>query len=222
MMIRLQSISKIIREPNGTTRPLFAGLSFMLGDDDGSVAVLGRSGSGKSTLLRILSGLDIDYDGTYFVDSVPLTRSPDAMARHRLANIGVVTQGYDLLPDRSALENVRLGAVRRAGSGIAALRALEAVGLSHLARKRPQHLSGGEAQRVAIARALVKEPSVLLADEPTGALDEDTEGEVLQLFARLQATGTQLVIATHSERVANSCARRLRIQDHALVNSSPS
>jgi len=215
--LELTNVSKTIREPNGELRSLFDGLRFVVGAADSSVALLGRSGSGKSTLLRMLAGLDLDYDGSYLFDDQRLVRSPAAMARHRLERIGVVTQSYDLLPDRTVLANLVLGAVERAGATARAAECLEFVGLAGHERRRPGSLSGGEAQRIAIARAMMKRPSVVLADEPTGALDEDTETQVLELFERAQAAGSTFVIATHSDRVAERCDRRFRIVDRRLV-----
>lgn len=215
--LELRNVSKSIREPNGAIRSLFSGLDLVVGDTDPSVALLGRSGSGKSTLLRMLAGLDLDYDGSYSSAGRPLVRTSAVMARHRLETMGIVTQGYDLLHDRSVLANLVLGATDRSGVRTRAAECLEFVGLPGIQRNRPGALSGGEAQRVAIARALMKRPSVVLADEPTGALDEETETQVLDLFERLQDEGATFVIATHSERVAARCARRFRIVDQRLA-----
>ena len=115
-MISLDSISKSVREPNGQVRPIFEDLHFTLADDDHSVAVLGRSGSGKSTLLRILSGQDLEYSGVHTFDGRRLPRRRADLARYRRDHIGVVTQSYDLLSDRTALANVRLGCIRRCRS----------------------------------------------------------------------------------------------------------
>lgn len=215
----LMNVSKTIREPNGELRTIFEGLGFAVGDTERSVALLGRSGSGKSTLLRMLAGLDLDFDGAYVFDGEELTRSPAAMAQHRLETTGIVTQSYDLLPDRDVLANLLLGAVERNGATARASACLDFVGLAGFERQRPGTLSGGEAQRVAIARAMMKRPSVVLADEPTGALDEATETVVLELFERMQAEGATFVVATHSERVAERCDRRLRIVDRRLVDA---
>lgn len=218
-MIALRDISKIIRQPDGSTRVLFDQLSFDLRDEDRSVAITGRSGSGKSTLLRILAGLDADYTGRYEYDARLLDRSPTRMAAHRLEHIGIVTQDYDLLADRNVLDNVRLGVPARSESIGRAHDALAAVGVDHLAGKRPRRLSGGEAQRVAIARAIAKRPSVVLADEPTGALDEESEDDVLALFDQLQELGTRFVVVTHSDRVAQRCGQRFRVEQKRLIES---
>ncbi|WP_185094311.1 ABC transporter ATP-binding protein [Curtobacterium sp. PhB137] len=213
----LRDVSKTIIEPDGSTRTLFDRLHFDLREGDRSVAVTGRSGSGKSTLLRVLAGLDTDFTGTYEHEGHVLERTARRMAEHRLRHVGMVTQDHSLLGDRSVLDNVRLGVPARADSADRAHDALEAVGIGHLAGKRPRRLSGGEAQRVAIARAIAKRPAVVLADEPTGALDETTEDEVLALFDQLQHAGTKFVIVTHSERVAQRCGRRLHLQHEQLL-----
>lgn len=216
-MIVLRNVSKTITEPDGATRALFDRLHFELREGDRSVAITGRSGSGKSTLLRMLAGLDTDFGGTYEYEGHLLERTASRMAAHRLRHIGIVTQDHGLLGDRSVLDNVRLGVPARADSADRAHDALEAVGISHLAAKRPRRLSGGEAQRVAIARAIAKCPAVVLADEATGALDETTEDEVLALFDQLQRAGTTFVIVTHSERVAQRCGRQLQLQHEQLI-----
>jgi putative ABC transport system ATP-binding protein len=217
-VIRLTALSKSVRERNGEVRTIFRDLDFEMTRSERSVAVLGRSGSGKSTLLRILAGTDVDFGGVYSYDGAQLPKSMAGMARHRLEHIGIVTQAYDLLPDRTVAANVAIGCTQRVGSSASAEEALELVGIGHLARKRPAQLSGGEAQRVAIARAIAKRPSIVLADEPTGSLDEATEQDVLDLFDLLQQHGTRFVIVTHSDRVAQRCARRTRILDHRLVD----
>ncbi|WP_439692930.1 ABC transporter ATP-binding protein [Curtobacterium sp. SP.BCo] len=220
-MIALRDVSKTITEPDRSPRVLFDRLDFELSDDERSVAITGRSGSGKSTLLRILAGLDTDFEGTYEHDGRALERTAPRMAAHRLRHIGIVTQDADLLGDRTVLDNVRLGVPERSGSAALALAALEAVGISHLAGKRPGRLSGGEAQRVAIARAIAKRPPVVLADEPTGALDERTEDDVLTLFDLLQRAGTRFVIVTHSGRIAQRCDRRLVLHQKQLLEPHP-
>ncbi len=142
------------------------------------------------------------------------------MAKHRLDHIGIVTQRYDLISDLNVVRNVKLALRGGPSADEEAEKALAAVGLSGFGTKRLRRLSGGEAQRVAIARAIVKAPELLLADEPTGALDEDTENEVLDLFTSLGDSGARLVIATHSTRVADSCDRRLLLEGNQLVEIS--
>lgn len=216
-MIDLDITCKTVPEPDGSLRVLFEDLRLTLDDDAGSTALLGRSGSGKTTLLRMLAGLDVSYQGTYRYRGEAQPRSVDAMARLRRAQIGYITQANTLLPDRTVLDNVLLGlsasAERRAGAGDQ----LERVGLAGFGSRPAGRLSGGEAQRVAIARALVRAPRLVLADEPTGALDDETEHHVLDVFDGLVEDGVQVVIATHSDVVARRCLRRLEIRDRRLI-----
>lgn len=218
-MIELTSITTALREPNGQTRLLFEELDFQVGAQERSVAILGRSGSGKSTLLRILAGLDLGYQGSYRYDGEVLAPSSSVMADHRARTIGIITQRYDLLGDRSVAGNVRMGVrpgTARATAGALVSDYLALVGLEGFERKNPRRLSGGEAQRVAIARALVKGPRIVLADEPTGALDQSTEEGILDLFDLMNARGSAFIIATHSERVAQRCERRLLLENGRL------
>ena len=212
----LQSLTKTVREPNGAVRQLLDGLDFVMGSDERSVALLGRSGSGKTTLLRIIAGLDGRYDGQYVFRGDALTKRLDPLADHRRRHIGLVAQSYDLLDDFTVERNVLFGARGLERPGRKTSEALALVGLEGMGKKPVTKLSGGEAQRVAIARAIVRRPTLILADEPTGALDEDTEGEILDLFASLQESGTSFIIATHSPRVAAACHRRVTVADRRL------
>ncbi|MDO4888723.1 MAG: ATP-binding cassette domain-containing protein [Actinomycetaceae bacterium] len=228
-MISLSDIRKEFRESGGQVRVIFDGMDFSVGDGAASVAVLGRSGSGKTTLLRMLAGLDIDYSGSYEHDGEALRKTDAAMAAFRRETIGYISQHYDLLADRNVAANVALALgsggrrggraekVTRALRAEKIARALEMVGLGGFEKKRVRQLSGGEAQRVAIARALAKDASIILADEPTGALDEATEDDILALFDDLQERDVTFVIATHSPKVAARCARRLEIRQQRLV-----
>lgn len=215
-MIDLDRVTKTVREPNGTTRPLLTALQLSIAPTTRSVAILGRSGAGKSTLLRILAGLDVDYRGRYLFQGRDLPKNHAAMARHRLENIGIISQSYNLLDDRNVEQNIRLAVPDRTRAKARVRECLASVGLPGYESRRPRHLSGGEAQRVAIARALAKSPSIVLADEPTGALDDRTEADILRLFASLQESGVTFVIATHSARVASACERQLVLDRRTL------
>jgi len=189
------------------------------------VAIRGRSGSGKSTLLHLLAGLDLPSAGDVYVASACVNRL-DAQARtlHRLAHMGFVFQAFNLIPTLTALENVLLPAeLARLPSRERTERAralLEAVGLSERAASFPDRLSGGEQQRVAIARALVTEPALVLADEPTGNLDDDTGIVVLELLERLtRAVGRTLVLVTHSREVAARADRVLDLDHGRLIEA---
>jgi ABC-type lipoprotein export system ATPase subunit len=188
------------------------------------VALLGRSGSGKSSLLNILGGLDRPTSGSVIVAGKDLTRLTAAqLARYRSATVGMIFQSFHLVASQTALQNVELPMVF-AGRGPrerreAALRALEAVGLAERTGHRPGELSGGERQRVAIARALVNEPSLLLADEPTGNLDTATAETVLKILdENCRRRGVTLLLVTHDEDLARRHVDRvLRLQDGRLV-----
>ena len=186
------------------------------------VAVMGPSGCGKSTLLSLIAGLDAPTDGEILVASEPLAgRSEDELARMRRRHIGMVFQFFNLLEGMTALENVTLPAVAagapRRRAETSALELLDLLGLADKARVLPGVLSGGQRQRLAIARALANRPTVLLADEPTGALDSSGGAEVLELLRALHAGGQTILLVTHDERVAAPAARVVRMRDGHLT-----
>ncbi len=189
------------------------------------VSVVGPSGSGKSTLLHLLGLLDRPTEGTYLLDGIDTGSLSDAERTGlRGARLGFVFQAFHLLAHRSTVENVMLAMLYRRSSASErrrrATEALEQVGLGHRIGHSPTKLSGGERQRVAIARALVSEPSLLLADEPTGNLDTTTSSEILDLFDVLHRTGHTLVVITHDPTTSGRAARRVRITDGALAEES--
>ncbi|WP_240126778.1 ABC transporter ATP-binding protein [Thermomonas alba] len=185
------------------------------------VAIMGPSGSGKTTLMNLLGCLDTPTSGTYLCDGEDVsTLDPEALAQVRLHKIGFVFQQFNLLPRMTALENVMmpLSYVRMPlhARRERALAMLEAVGLASRAGHRPTELSGGQQQRVAIARALINNPPLLLADEPTGALDSKTGEEILALFKRLRADGRTVVLITHDAHVAEHADAIYEIHDGML------
>ncbi len=193
------------------------------------VAVVGPSGSGKSTLMHILGCLDSPTSGEYFLDGANVSHlSDDELSEVRNRKIGFVFQGFNLLPRTSALENVELPLLYNAGSLSAserrgrAMEALAAVGLQDRAEHHPNQLSGGQQQRVAIARALMNQPSILLADEPTGNLDSRTSVEVLDIFQSLrEERGITIVLITHEPSVAEYGSRIVAFKDGRIVSDTP-
>jgi putative ABC transport system ATP-binding protein len=190
------------------------------------VGIVGASGSGKSTLLNILGLLDTPSAGSYRLRGHDVRGlGDDALSDLRNREIGFVFQTFQLLGRTSALENVELPLVYRGMLARErrerAKQALERVGLADRMRHRPNELSGGQRQRVAIARALVSEPSILLADEPTGNLDSATGREILELFGRLHAAGNTLILVTHEVAIAAQCPRAIRVSDGQIVDDGP-
>ena len=186
------------------------------------VAIMGASGSGKSTLMNILGCLDTPTSGSYLLDGVPVQdRDADALAALRNRRMGFVFQQFNLMPRTSALENVELpllyAGVRQPERSRRALAALQRVGLADRSSHNPAQLSGGQQQRVAIARALVNEPALILADEPTGALDSETSAEVMQLLDALNRQGITVILVTHEADMAAWARRRLLFKDGRLV-----
>jgi putative ABC transport system ATP-binding protein len=208
-------------------RPLLAVRDVSVKIDPGElVAIMGPSGSGKSTFMNLLGCLDSPTAGRYFLAGEDVSRlDGDALARIRNRRIGFVFQHFNLLPRMTAIENVELpliyagvpSAVRRAK----ALARLREVGLAERAYHQPSQLSGGEQQRVAIARALANDPILILADEPTGALDSRTSVEVMGLFQQLNDKGITVVVVTHEADVAAFTRRILSFRDGRLVNDNP-
>lgn len=186
------------------------------------LAIVGASGSGKSTLMNIIGLLDKADSGTYLLKNKDVGAfSEDELADVRNRSIGFVFQQFNLLPRFTALQNVALPLIYRglkpAEAKEKVMHSLKRVGMDKYAHHRPMQLSGGQQQRVAIARALVSDPRVILADEPTGALDSRTGSDVMDLFLSLHAQGCTLILVTHDEHVAAQCKRRIVIADGEIV-----
>jgi len=184
------------------------------------VAIVGASGSGKSTLMHILGCLDHPDSGQYFLEGKEISKmNKDALAKIRNNKIGFVFQSFNLLPRMSALENVELPLLY-AGHPAAkdeAAAALEKVNLGSRLYHEPSQLSGGQQQRVTIARALVTNPSIILADEPTGNLDSKSNEEILKIFRKLNQDGRTVIIVTHDAEIAGKCRRQIKIRDGRII-----
>ena len=193
--------------------------------DNEFVAVLGPSGSGKTTLLNIIGGLDRYDSGELIINNISTKRYNDRdWDSYRNHTIGFVFQSYNLIPHQSVLANVELALTISGISGNdrreRAKAALEKVGLGDQLHKRPNQMSGGQMQRVAIARALVNDPDILLADEPTGALDSMTADEIMQIFERLNMSGKTVIIVTHDKDIAARCKRVIEISDGEIAKGT--
>lgn len=219
-MIELQGIVKRYVLGDETVLAL-AGVDLFVGRNE-YVALTGPSGSGKSTLMNIIGWLDSPSEGRYVLNGRDTSSlSEDELAAVRNREIGFVFQSFHLLPRQSALHNVMQPLVYRrmppAERRERATEALRKVGLGDRLDHRPNQLSGGQRQRVAVARALVGEPSILLADEPTGNLDSRTSAEIMALFDALHAQGQTVVVVTHEPDIAAHCRRTIRVLDGRIV-----
>ena len=186
------------------------------------VAIVGKSGSGKSTIMNIIGALDVPTKGDYYLDGKSVAKmDDDELAKIRNQKIGFIFQQYNLLPKMNLLENVELpllyAGLRERKRRELAMAALEKVGLGDKWENRPNQLSGGQQQRASIARALAGNPSLILADEPTGALDSKTSREVLDFLKQLNEEGNTIVIITHDNSIALEAKRVVRIQDGQVV-----
>jgi putative ABC transport system ATP-binding protein len=190
------------------------------------VALMGSSGSGKSTLMNVLGCLDTPSGGEYFLNNINVAKMTDnELAEIRNRQIGFVFQSFNLLPRSTALENVALpliySGVSKSDREARAAEALASVGLNDRMTHKPNELSGGQRQRVAVARALVTNPSIILADEPTGNLDSKTSEEIMELFADIHRRGNTVILVTHEEDIARNAHRIVRLKD-GLVESDTS
>ena len=220
VMIEIKNLHKSYRMGSNSLHVL-KGINFSAAEGE-LVAIMGSSGSGKSTLLNILGMLDGADSGEYNLDGVPIKDLNETKAaQYRNKFLGFIFQSFNLINYKSALENVALPLyyqkVNRKTRQEKALKYLEQVGLKEWATHLPSELSGGQKQRVAIARAMAAEPKVLLADEPTGALDSKTSYEVMDLIQKINDAGNTILVVTHEEDIAHMCKRIVHLKDGVIV-----
>ncbi len=223
-MIRLENINKLYE---GDTYKIQALQDITLTIGEGEfVSIMGRSGSGKTTLLNIIGFLDTATSGTFLFGGKDVSHiSGKNLWRYRRENIGFVFQNFALIDHNTVLENVILPLqamnVSRREAVKKADRLLDRMGIAEMKHKYPSQISGGQKQRVAIARALVADPKIILADEPTGALDADTAEEIMQIFQEIHAQGKTVVIVTHDDKIAAKTDRLIRLEKGTIVEDKP-
>ncbi|MBZ2197679.1 ABC transporter ATP-binding protein [Occultella gossypii] len=222
-LLELRGITRTVRLPDDSRLDILRGVDLSVGAGE-HISIVGRSGTGKSTLLNILGLLDAPTDGEYLLDGTPIGRLGNRRrARRRGDDFGFVFQQFNLLPGRTALENVIAPLLYARGRTFwrrhsIAASMLERMGLGDRLESKPEQLSGGEQQRVAIARALVRTPRVILADEPTGALDVDTGAEIMSMLDEIASdTGAVLIAITHDLAVAARATRHFRLGEGVLT-----
>ncbi len=222
MLIEIKDIYKIYNEGRESEVRALNGVSLSI-DRGEFVAIVGQSGSGKSTLMNVLGCLDIPTYGDYWLDGVDVTGLSDRQLAHiRNKQIGFIFQGYNLIQELDALENVILPLIYQ-GVPIweredRAMEALARVGMDDRAHHRPSEMSGGQQQRVAIARAIATHPSIIMADEPTGALDSKTGQHVLEILRELYRGGTTVILITHDNGIAATARRVVRLSDGMVIS----
>ena len=221
MLIELNQVFKIYSEGLESEVRALDGVSLSIENGE-FVAVVGASGSGKSTLMNILGGLDIPTYGDYLLAGQDVSELTDRELSHiRNKEIGFIFQGFNLIPELSAIENVELPLVYRGLSNAKrrqlAQEALERVGLGNRGKHKPSEMSGGQQQRVAIARAIAAKPPIIMADEPTGALDSKTGREVLEFLQQLNREGSTILLITHDNSIAATARRIIRISDGRIL-----
>ena len=219
-MIQIKNIYKSYKMGNSSLQVL-KGINIEIAEGE-LVAIMGSSGSGKSTLLNILGMLDVADEGVYKLDDVLIENLDETLAaKYRNKFLGFVFQSFNLINYKSALENVALPlyyqGLNRKSRQKTALEYLEKVGLGNWSSHLPSELSGGQKQRVAIARALASQPKVLLADEPTGALDSVTSNEVMGLIQQINNEGKTILVVTHEIDIANMCKRIVTLKDGVIL-----
>ena len=220
MIITVDNINKTYK--NGSLElQVLKNISFKV-DKGEFLAIMGSSGSGKSTMMNILGCLDNQYEGRYILDGIDISKSTEnELSEIRNKKIGFIFQSFNLLPRLTALENVELplvySSIPKEERHKRANELLEMVGLKDRTHHRPNELSGGQRQRVAIARALVNNPSIILADEPTGNLDSKSEEEIIEILQKLNKMGKTIVIVTHEPNIGEIAERKIVFKDGEII-----
>jgi len=225
MLITLKNVYKIYGEGMESEVRALDGVSLEI-DYGEFVAIAGQSGSGKSTMMNVLGCLDIPTYGDYFLAGKDVAELSDKQLSHiRNKQIGFIFQGYNLIPSLNAVENVELPLIYQGVSAFdrrdMAMEALERVGLADRAKHLPSEMSGGQQQRVAIARAIAAHPPIIMADEPTGALDSRTGHEVLGFLQQLNREGSTILLITHDNGIAATARRIVRLSDGRIIEDHP-
>ncbi len=220
-LVELRNVYKIYGEGLESEVRALDGVSLTIERGD-FTAIVGQSGSGKSTMMNVLGCLDIPTRGDYFLDGVDVRELTDKeLSRIRNKQIGFIFQQYNLIPSLTVRENVELPLIYKGVSADdrydLAMEALERVGLKDRVKHRPAQMSGGQQQRVAIARAIATKPPIIMADEPTGALDSHTGHDVLKFLQQLNREGTSVILITHDNGIAATAPRVVRLQDGKIV-----
>ncbi|MCI5656401.1 ABC transporter ATP-binding protein [Candidatus Pseudoruminococcus sp.] len=220
-MLKIENLTKTYNYKKSNAFTALKDVSLEVADGE-MLAIIGKSGAGKSTLLHIIGCIDKFEKGSYTIDGTDVhSLSDNKLAKIRNEKVGIVMQDFALVDEYSVIENVmiplnfskkKLGKPKEL-----AMKALERVGISDLAKKPVSKLSGGQKQRAAIARAIVNDPSFILADEPTGALDTKTSSEIMELFTELNKSGKTVIIITHDPTVADKCKRKVEISDGRII-----
>ena len=220
-MLKIENLTKTYNYKKSNAFTALKDVSLEVEDGE-MLAIIGKSGAGKSTLLHIIGCIDKFEKGSYTIDGTDVhSLSDNKLAKIRNEKVGIVMQDFALIDEYSVIENVmiplnfskkKLGKPKEL-----AMKALERVGIANLAKKPVSKLAGGQKQRVAIARAIVNDPSFILADEPTGALDTKTSSEIMELFTELNKSGKTVIIITHDLTVADKCKRKVEISDGRII-----
>lgn len=223
-MIEIENLNKIYNHKKSNEFQALYDISLTINDGE-LTAIIGRSGAGKTTLLHIIGCIDRFESGTYKIDGEDISKLSDKqLSKIRNQKVGIVMQDFALIDSYSVLENVQtplyFAKIKGKKAKEKAMEALKAVGMEKYVDKPTKNLSGGQKQRIAIARAIVNEPSFILADEPTGALDSKTSAEIIELFKSLNSKGKTVIIITHDPFIAEACTRQIEIFDGRIISDT--